>query len=68
MLPEQTERDDDLCRACGQAIDDTNERYAFGDDGILCWTCAVERGGLYDVEHECWVNEPDLRDLPSMHS
>ena len=63
MLPNQTQQDDERCSGCSESIDETNERYAFGDEVLLCWSCAVERGGIYDTEHECWVNEPEVRDL-----
>jgi hypothetical protein len=51
----------DVCDVCGEPVDTINERaYAFGDEGIVCWSCAIDRGGIWDVERECWSTEPDL--------
>lgn len=59
----------EVCSACGAPIDELNERaYAFGEDDILCWSCATDRGGVYDVERDYWVDEPDLEGLLEAHS
>jgi hypothetical protein len=54
-----------ICVACGAPVDETTHRaYAFGEDGLLCWSCALDRGGIYDTEQEIWVSAPDLEGLP----
>lgn len=58
----------DVCKGCGDPLDVLNERYAYGGHSVLCWNCAVERGGIYDGEHECWVNEPDVQDVPPSYA
>jgi hypothetical protein len=64
MHREEWEREE-TCGSCGAAISPDSERgYAFGLSGLLCWTCAIRRGGRYDAELERWVGPPDVSDLP----
>ena len=37
--------------------------YGFGTDAVLCWLCAVDRGGSYDSEQERWVSPPRVEAL-----
>lgn len=54
----------ETCVACGAATAPSRDRgFAFGPSGVLCWSCAVPRGGHYDPEQERWVVEPDHGDL-----
>jgi hypothetical protein len=37
--------------------------YGFGSNEMLCWQCAIDRGGSYDSEQERWVSPPRVEDL-----
>ncbi len=52
------------CADCGRSVEGEEERaYFFGESGVLCWGCALKRGGVYDAEQERWVERPDIKDL-----
>lgn len=54
-----------VCADCGAETSPGRERgYAFGEDAVLCWACAVRRGGSYDETHDRWVEPPETGDLP----
>jgi len=54
----------DRCADCGADIRPGAEPvFAFGTAGMVCWDCALRRGGRYDAERERWSEAPDLRDL-----
>jgi hypothetical protein len=54
------------CVDCGAELDSGQDRaFAFGTTGVLCASCAVRRGGRYDVERDAWSVAPDYRDLES---
>jgi hypothetical protein len=65
MTQEQPD-DDDLveCADCGAAIASTDLSYAFGEDGVLCFECALRRGGHYDGPEDRWTVAPDIAGLP----
>jgi hypothetical protein len=49
------------CANCGEEMDGSRDRaFGFGEDGLLCWDCAVVLGGEYDPELETWVRTPDV--------
>jgi hypothetical protein len=53
-----------LCADCGALIDPDGARsYTFGEQGVLCWSCAIRRGGSYSAEEEVWTTAPSLADL-----
>ncbi len=53
-----------LCADCGTAILPGSERaYAFGDGSVLCWDCAIVRGGTYDAEEDRWVRRPSTQGI-----
>ena len=53
------------CAHCGaRATADAERGFAFGVGNLLCWSCAIERGGRYDAEHETWTVSPNVADLP----
>jgi hypothetical protein len=37
--------------------------FAIEGDRLLCWGCAIERGGVYDINEGWWVTAPDTADL-----
>ncbi|MCG8590090.1 MAG: hypothetical protein MJE66_12435 [Proteobacteria bacterium] len=54
-----------VCAQCGASLAVGSERgFAFGVGNVICWNCAVERGGHYDADREAWSVPPDVADLP----
>lgn len=52
------------CALCGAELSVAGDRrYAFGSDGVLCYACAVERGGVYDELHDRWTQDADTSGL-----
>jgi hypothetical protein len=52
------------CADCGAEVEPGIERaYAFGTAGVLCWECAVRRGGAYDGQRDVWTKWPQVDDL-----
>ena len=54
-----------VCADCGERIEDAGlERtYAFAEDELLCYACALARGGSYDEQHDHWVKAPKMDGL-----
>jgi hypothetical protein len=62
------ERDEDAessaCADCGALVDLAGARtFAFGEQSLLCWSCAIRRGGRYDAGREAWSTPPSVADL-----
>ena len=54
-----------VCAHCGTAVaPDSELGFGFGISNLLCWSCAIERGGRYDAELDEWTVAPDVTDLP----
>ena len=53
----------DRCLGCGAEVMKQERVYVFGEDRMLCFACAFERGGSYDEPHDRWDPEPVVRDL-----
>lgn len=52
------------CSDCGAEVSIAGARaFTFGSAGVLCWDCAVRRGGSYDAQHERWSTAPRTGDL-----
>jgi hypothetical protein len=52
------------CSDCGAELrPEVDRAFAFGTHGVLCFECAVARGGHYDETHDRWVTEPRIDDL-----
>lgn len=52
------------CVACGSAVVPAADRcYRFGERGVLCFVCSVERGGSYDEEQDRWRSAPSVDEL-----
>lgn len=52
------------CSSCGAEIHPGTERaFAFGARGILCFECALQRGGHFDEARDAWGDEPRIDDL-----
>ena len=53
------------CCECGAAIAaDTDRTFVVSDDEVLCFDCAVRRGGAYDSLKERWTVPPNVAGLP----
>lgn len=63
-LDDATWESRETCSQCGGSIGLEFERaFAFDPEHLLCWGCAVERGGQYDTDLDSWVVAPDIADL-----
>lgn len=52
------------CLSCGVELDPAVDAAFLVDDvGALCYSCALERGGVYDSDQDRWVKAPDVGDL-----
>lgn len=52
------------CSACGAAVVPGTDRcFSFGERDVLCFVCAIERGGSYDEGRDVWRSEPRIDDL-----
>jgi hypothetical protein len=55
------------CTICGAEVAPGRDRtFAVTTEQFLCFRCAVHRGGAWDEQHDHWVTEPDVRDLPPL--
>ncbi len=53
------------CNVCGAVIQPSADRgFTYGERGVLCWECAIRRGGSYDSDEDRWSTAPDVVDLP----
>jgi hypothetical protein len=66
-----SERSDDMhrteeacietCVSCGAEVWPERDRgYFIGPDDVLCFECAVAKGGVFDEVQERWTVEPTL--------
>ncbi len=52
------------CGLCGARISLASGRaFEFGAENVLCFDCALERGGRYDEARDVWEVSPDLSGL-----
>ncbi len=55
----------EICAQCGRSFSPESESgFRFGAAGVLCWVCAIERGGKHDTLSDAWIDAPDLQGLP----
>lgn len=53
------------CADCGAEISRTQGRgYLFAGERVLCFDCALRRGGSYDERSDRWTRAPATADLP----
>ncbi len=54
----------EFCASCGAEVQIARDRgYALDAERVLCFPCAVQRGGSYDEHRDLWVEAPDLANL-----
>ena len=64
MEPEELEIHEP-CADCGAVvIEGLSPSYSFGMGTVLCWACAIKRGGKYDAEKDSWSEPPNVTGLP----
>jgi hypothetical protein len=55
------------CLDCGEAVDiedpSAERTFALTPEIILCYACAVRRGGVYDDAAEKWKVAPNISDI-----
>lgn len=52
------------CADCSEELDPALDRaFAIGPESVLCFRCAVARGGSWDEAQERWTIEPEFGDL-----
>jgi hypothetical protein len=52
------------CADCGAELQpEGQEGFSFGTRGVLCFDCAMRRGGRYDEHQDRWAVEPSLEGL-----
>jgi hypothetical protein len=53
------------CIVCGEEVFAERERsYLVTGDDILCYACALARGGVFDELHDRWTRAPKVDNLP----
>ncbi len=57
----------ETCASCGTELLPAERAFAFeravSEDAVLCYSCAIERGGAYDEVYDRWTKSPDVADL-----
>ncbi|HVU00529.1 MAG TPA: hypothetical protein VHE30_02215 [Polyangiaceae bacterium] len=64
--PDSNEETEELieCADCGALIADGGDAsFPYGEGGVLCFECAIRRGGQYDADADRWTVPPELSDL-----
>ena len=52
-----------LCAVCEEPTSVAERAFPFGEETLLCFRCALDRGGLYDETLDRWVRPPKVEDL-----
>jgi hypothetical protein len=63
-MHEEEFRDSRECADCGTPTNNGSPSFEFSEDIVLCFDCALRRGGQYDTEQDTWVVQPDLAGIP----
>jgi hypothetical protein len=62
-LPDD-EADKSICSQCGEEFWPELERgFVLVEEVVLCFECALARGGIYEEREDRWVKPPDLTGL-----
>lgn len=51
------------CASCGAEVAPEDRTFPISDEEVLCFACAVRRGGAFDDPHDRWSAPPDISDL-----
>jgi len=52
------------CSGCGADVSSGRDReFEFGESLVLCFDCAVRRGGSYDEARDRWSVVPTIDDI-----
>jgi hypothetical protein len=66
-MMERARRDElvGVCMECGEdaGLEDSHA-FEWGGGGVLCWACALKRGGVHDEKDDRRVVAPEVEDLP----
>jgi hypothetical protein len=54
------------CSVCGAETSVQDRAYAFGETGVLCYACAIDRQGEYDENRGDWAVAPYLTNVVSV--
>ncbi len=58
------ETETSVCAQCGEELWPELERaFTFGDDQVLCFECAIARGGIYNERKDRWMKPPNVTGL-----
>lgn len=58
------ERRDEIGRPCPDCGTRSLDRgFPIGDDAVLCWDCAIRRGGQFDSDLDEWTTAPETSDV-----
>lgn len=56
---------EETCALCNAAIEPGGDcAFYFAEHGVLCFSCAAARGGVYDSDIDRWTRTPHVSDLP----
>lgn len=53
----------DTCADCGVGLNVGRERGYVAGERVICWACALERGGSFDSNKDRWTVAPRTDDL-----
>ena len=53
------------CAHCGATLDPEVDRACTIGDEVLCFSCAVREGGVYDEARAQWIVPPAISRVPS---
>lgn len=56
-------REETRCVGCGEPVGLRERSFSVTGEGVLCWSCALGRGGQYDQEVDDWIVAPETEDL-----
>jgi hypothetical protein len=55
----------ETCALCDAELEPGADcAYYFAEHGVLCFSCALARGGAYDSVGDRWTTPPHVSDLP----
>lgn len=52
------------CAECDAPVAVASNRVFVSGEWLLCFACALRRGGVFSEDEEQWVSPPDITGLP----